>query len=87
MEGGFTKIICIRVSLTNQLFLSSCTHFRVEEAKRNLKRPIDDRSRERDTSSSRYSDADRDRDRDRKRSNTDRSFGAPPPPRFEASIR
>lgn len=57
-------------------------HFRVEEAKRNLKRPIEDRDRD-SGSSSRYNDV----DRDRKRTNTDRQFGAPPPPRFESSIR
>lgn len=50
--------------------------FRVEEAKRNLKRPIEDRDRG-------YND----NERTRKRSNTDRHFGAPPPPRFESSIR
>lgn len=59
--------------------------FRVEEAKRNLKRPIEDRDRDRDSgsSSARYNEV----DRDRKRPNTDRQFGAPPPPRFESSIR
>lgn len=57
---------------------------RVEEAKRNLKRPIEERDRSTRDSTSNY-----DADRDRKRPNNDRSFGggAPPPPRFESSIR
>lgn len=60
--------------LKSLLILSSNPVFRIEEAKRAIKRPI---------SNDRYDD---DRDRDRKRTTSDsRRFEAPPPPRFETS--
>lgn len=53
-------------------FLLFCPANRMEEVKRNLKRPADDRDHGRYAESS-----------DRKRSTNDRRFEAPPPPRFE----
>lgn len=47
-----------------------CVPHRIEEAKRAIKRPSDDR----------YDEI------DRKRTTTDRRFEAPPPPRFDSAI-
>lgn len=54
---------------SNLYFFFPMLIYRIEEAKRAIKRPSDDR----------YDDS------DRKRSTTDRRFEAPPPPRFDSS--
>lgn len=57
------------INISNFFFLF-CVPYRIEEAKRAIKRPSDDR----------YDEI------DRKRATTDRRFEAPPPPRFDGAI-
>ena len=70
---SFLEYLNLNSFSANAKFRCIYSYFRIEEAKRAMKRPS--------------SDADRYNDIDRKRSSNDRRFEPPPPPRFDTAIR